>query len=397
MLPTRRGSQGLVAVVAMGDELIGSGKLQIAAELLEQLKAAFPESLGARLLGLRLDLAGDRPGQALEGAREALRIDPLNPAALAIELRARRALGESGEGVATARKRLAAIDPDHPQIGEGPQPPTFAGIGFMHLRQGRQLLAQRWLGEAMQSEDWPELGAAIAQLQLESGQVRVALESAGAVLVQLPDCLPANLVCAQANAELGKLALADKHLKRARRFDPEFELARRLYARLPVSRLDLPSAPELDLPEMLLARARRTLDPPPEPAADSESAPDPVGEYIPPSSRFLPAAEAGAEAESEPAGAAPTAEPPTPSATGELARLMESGRWPEVLELLRSSAHLLDAGRFDSLPPDGLPRLADELVRLNLSDLATEAYRLAGLRSAGVAPEAAANFESPDN
>lgn len=397
MLPTRISSQRLAAIVAMGDELIRFGKPQIAGDLLEQLKAAFPDSLGTRLLGLRLELAGDRPGEALEGAREALRIDPLNPAALAIEVRARCALGESGDGVATARSRLAAVAPGHPHIDQEPPAPTLAGIGFMHLRQGRQLLAQRWLGEALQAEDWPELGAAIAQLQLESGQVRVALESARTVLDQLPDCLPANLVCAQANAELGKLALADKHLKRARRFDPEFELARRLYARLPVSRLELPSVPDLELPEMLLARARRVLDPPTESVADAESAPDPVGEYSPPSSRFLPAEEAGGEADPDPENAADSAERHVPTATGELARLMEAGRWPAVLELLRGSAHLLDAGQFDSLPSDGLPRLADELVRLDLSDLATEAYRLAALGSVPADPESAADDASLEN
>ena len=293
MIPTRNSSQRLAAVVAMADELVSAARPQIAADLLEQIKAAFPDSLGARLLSLRLDLAGDRPSEALDGAREVLRIDPMNPAALAIELQARHAVGESREGIATARSRLAAIAPDHPQIGEDPLAPTLAGIGFMHLRQGRQLLAERWLGEAAQSEDWPELAAAIAQLQLESGQVRGALESARTVLDELPDCLPANLVCAQANAELGKLALADKHLKRARRFDPEFELARRLYGRLPVSRLELPSIPALELPEMLLARAQRALDPPAEPVADTESTPDPVGEYSPPSSRYLPAGDSG--------------------------------------------------------------------------------------------------------
>ena len=393
MIPTRSSSQRLAAVVAMADELVGAARPQIAADMLEQIKAAFPDSLGARLLSLRLDLAGDRPSEALDGAREALRIDPTNPQALAIELQARHALGESGEGIATARSRLAAIAPDHPQIGPETPAPTLAGIGFMHLRQGRQLLAQRWLGEAAQTEDWPELAAAIAQLQLESGQVRGALESARAVLDKLPDCLPANLVCAQANAELGKLALADKHLKRARRFDPEFELARRLYGRLRVSRLELPSIPELELPEMLLARARRALDPPAEPVADTESAPDPVGEYSPPSSRFLPAEDAG----SGPDSATETPDSHVPAATGELARLMEAGRWPAVLELLRGSAHLLDPGQFASLPPEGLPRLADELVRLNFSELATEAYRLAERRSAPAVSEPAADDASPDN
>ncbi|MXY12612.1 MAG: hypothetical protein F4Y46_01005 [Chloroflexi bacterium] len=62
--------------------------------MLEQIKAAFPDSLGARLLSLRLDLAGDRPSEALDGAREALRIDPTNPAALAIEHQGRHELGE---------------------------------------------------------------------------------------------------------------------------------------------------------------------------------------------------------------------------------------------------------------------------------------------------------------
>ncbi len=397
MLPTQKYSQRLADVVAMGDELICAAKPQIAGELLELIKDAFPGSLGARLLALRLQLAGDRPGDALDGAREALRIDPLNLAALAIELQARRALGESGEGVATALSRLAAIAPDHPQIGPKPPAATLAGIGFMHFRQGRQLLALRWLGEAAQAEDWPELGAAIAQLQLECGQVRVALESARAVLDQLPDCLPVNLVSAQANAELGKLALADKHLKRARRFDPEFELARRLYARLPVSRLELPSLPELALPEMLLARVRRALDPPAEPAADSEPAPDPVGEYSPPSSRFLPSEESGGETESGPDDAAKTDEPQAPEATDELARLMEGQQWPAILELLRGSSHLLDAGRFGSLPTEGLPRLADELVRLNLPDLAAKAYRIAEDRTVPAFPEPAADDASPEN
>ena len=381
MIPTAKNSRRLADVVALGDELICAGKPQIAAELLEQIKGAFPDSLGARLLALRLELAGERPGEALTGARETLRIDPLNPAALAIELGARRALGESGEGVATARGRLAAIAPDHPQIGPEPPAATLAGIGFMHLRQGRQLLALRWLVEAAQAEDWPELGSAIAQLQLECGQVRLALESSCAVLKELPDCLPANLVCAQANAELGKLALADKHLKRARRFDPELEQAGRLYARLPVSRLELPSAPDLELPEMLLARVQRALDPPTEPVADAEPAPDPVGEYSPPSSRFLPAEEAGGKAVEGSEDAAETPEPHVLAATSELAGLMEAERWPAALEMLRGSAHLLDAGQFGSLPPEHLPRLADELVRLNLSDLAAEAYRLAELRT----------------
>ena len=76
---------------------------------------------------------------------------------------------------------------------------------------------------------------------------------------------------------------------------------------------------------------------------------------------------------------------------------MEAGRWPAVLELLRGSAHLLDAGQFESLPPDGLPRLADELVRLNFSELATEAYRLAERRSAPAIQESAADDPSPEN
>lgn len=232
MLATEKESRSLAAAAALGGKLIDASKREIAAELLEQINASFPDSLVARLLALRLELAGDRPGEALAGTRKALQIAPLSPAALEIELRARRALGEAGEGVATALGRLAAIAPDHPQIGPDRLAPTLAGIGFMHLRQGRGLLAERWLREAVETEDWPELGAAIAQLQLEGGQVRVALESAQAVLEPLPDCLPANLVCAQANAELGKLALADKHLKRARRFDPEFKLARRLYAQI---------------------------------------------------------------------------------------------------------------------------------------------------------------------
>jgi tetratricopeptide (TPR) repeat protein len=391
MHSTQINSRRLSDVVALGVDLICAAKPQIAAEMLEQIQGVFPDSLGARLLAQRLSLAGDRPGEALEGARESLRIDPLNPAVLAIELRARQALAESGEGLATARGRLAAIAPDHPQLGPEPLSPSLAGIGFMHLRQGRQLLAQRWLGEAMPAEDWPELGSAIAQLQLECGQIRLALESARAVLAMLPDCLPANLVCAQANAELGKLALADKHLKRARRFDPELALARRLYARLAVSRLELPSAPKLDLPEMLLARAQRVLDPPDDPVADSEPAPEPIGDYSPPSPRFLPADEAGGEPTGGPEDAAKFPEPHVLAATGELARLMESDQWPAALDLLRGSAHLLDAGQLDSLPVEHLPRLADELVRLNHSDLAVEAYRLAELRSPPPVPESAEN------
>ena len=397
VIQTQSNSRRLADVVALGDELIAAAKPQIAAELLEQASAAFPDSIGARLLALRLELASERPTEALAGARQALQIDPLNPAVLAIELQARRDLGESGEGVATACSRLAAVSPGHPQIGPEPPAPSLAGIGFMHLRQGRQLLAQRWLGEAAEAEDWPELGATIAQLQLEGGQVRVALESARSVLEKLPDCLPANLVCAQANAELGKLALAHKHLQWARRYDPEHELARRLYARLPVSRLELPAIPDLDLPEMLVARARRALDPPQEPVTDAEPVPEPVGEYSPPSSRFLPAEDSGGEIEAEPDDAFAAPEPRPPGAVEELARLMEAGQWPAALELLRSSAHLLDAGQIGYLPPDGLPRLADELMRLNLPGLAAEAYRLAETRAAPAIPETTDADSSTEN
>ena len=399
MNPAAKDSPRLASIAALAGELLDAGKPQIAAELAEQIGAQFPDSLVARLLDLKLMLARDRPDEALAGAERALGIDPFSPAALAIALRARRALGESGAGIAAARDRLAAVAPGDPELAREPVAPTRAGIGFMHLRQGRQLLAQRWLAEAMPAEAWPELGAVIAQLQLEGGQIRAALASAGAIFDLLPECLPASLVSAQANAELGKLALAHKHLTMARRFDPEFELARRLYARLPVSRLELPPAPALEIPEMLLARARRALDPPPEPAVGTGSAPDPVGEYRPPSGRFLPSAAAGGEP-----GSAPEAPdspepggPPALAVTGELARLMGQEHWPAVLELLAGSAHLLDPGQLPFLPRSGLPRLADELVRLGLPELAAAAYRLADPVPAATAPEAANSGPQPEN
>ena len=383
------------AIVALAAELLDASKDQVAAELIERVGAEHPDYLGVRLLESRLEVSAGRPSEALAGALGVLMIDPLNADALAVELRARRALEQSAEEVGAVLRKLAAIAPAHPEGGPRAPAPTLATIGFMHLRQGRNLLAQRWLEDAIEEDGWPELRAAIAQLQLEDGQVRAALASAQSVLEQLPECLPANLVCAQAHAELGKLTLADKHLKRAGRYDPEFELARRFYARLPVSRLELPPAPDLELPEMLLARAQRALEPPPDPAAAPPYVPEPVGEYNPPSERFLPARDDAGHEDTDP-GPART-DPQSLALSGQLARFIEEGQWPLVLELLESGVNLLDPGQLESLPRSGLPRLADELLRMDRPDLAAEAYRLAESQPPPADREATAGEPSPDN
>ncbi len=388
-------------VIALAANLLDHAKLQIAAELVEQVNGPFPDCLAARMLSLRLELANDRAAEALAGAIDLLRIDPLDPAVLAIELRARRQLNEIGVGIDTTVRRLAAVAPQHPELGNATIAPTWAAIGFMHLRQGRHLLAQRWLDQALDTEKWPELELAIAQLQLEGGQLRAALKSSEEVLELLPNCVPANLIFAQANAEFGKLALAEQHLQRTRRFDPEFDQARRLYSRLPVSRLELPPAPRLDPPEMLLARAQRALQPPSDPSLDPvgepASEPEPVGDYRPPSTRFLPAQNDSGKSASESGSIGPEPDPVTQAATADLARLMSENDWPAALKLLESVANMLDSGWLARLPSAGLPRLADELVRLNRGELAAEAYRLTQSQTAPAAPGATDPDAQSDN
>ena len=379
-------------VIALAARLLDRSKLELADELVAQVNGAFPDCLVARMLSLRLELARERAAEALAGTIDLLRIDPLNPEVLEIELQARRQLDASGDGIEAAARRLAAVAPGHPVLDGFAIAPNRAAIGFMHMRQGRHLLAERVFSEARATENWSELAVAIAQLQLEGGQVRAALNTSTQVLEQMPNCLPANLVFAQANAEFGRLALAGQHLQRTRRLDPEFALARRLYERLPVSRLELPPVPGLDLPEVLLARAQRALGPAPEPmpAAAPAPVPDPaeLGEYHPPSSRFLPRPQDGGDPDVGAEAAPPAADPVVLTSAGDLGQLLAEDNWPLAIQLLEGTAKLLDAGFLAGLPSHCLARLGDELVRLDRPDLAAEAYRLDRRQRAPSAPDA---------
>lgn len=358
--------------------LLEEKKLQVASELMALVSDPFPQSLPGRLVGAELALAKGEAADALETVRAVLQIDPLNPRALLLAMRAGQAaeLPECELGLAISH--LAESDRDcreiqvlARQLGSRPKR-SLAAVGFMHLAHGRLLLAERYLQAGMRVWNRPQLGLAIAQIQLETFRMNSALETCQDLGAHFPTCLPADLIAAQANAELGMLDKARSLLDRTSSLDPGFERARRIYARLPVSRIEPPPPPLLVVPEILLNSIRRILEPDERRVELASPPPMPSAEFVPPSERFLPLAPAPNNVGNVDHGGEAFDEMPEPAS---LPALIAEGDWAKVWSVLEYAQDLVDDQLLAAVPPERLQRLGDELTRLGRSDLAEAAYR----------------------
>ena len=357
--------------------LIEGNKLQVATELIALVTDPFPQSLPGRLVGAELALAKGEPDDALETVRDILQIDPLNPRAHLLAMRAGDAPDLPEYELGLAISHLAESDRDCQdiqalarQLGLRPER-SLAAAGFMYLAHGRLLLAERYLQAAMRVWNRPQLALAIAQIQLETFRMNGALETCRDLGAHFPTCLPADLIAAQANAELGMLDKARSLLDRTSRLDPGFERARQIYARLPVSRIEPPPPPLLVVPEILLNSVRRILEPDERRVELASPPPEPSAEFVPPSERFLPLAPAANnDGNVNPDAAAD--QMPKPAS---LPALIAEGDWTKVWSVLEYTHDLVDDQLLAAVPAERLQRLGDELTRLGRSDLAEAAYR----------------------
>ncbi len=349
-----------------------------AAKLLAVLTVAWPMNCPARLERARLRLARGRVSAALSDARFVLDIDPLAGPANLLSLQARRALGEGATTLADDLAQLVAIDP----VSEGvvrlarqcaiEPAQSRAGIGFMHLRAGRLLLAERYLDDARELEHWPALGIPVASIQLQTGRAHSVLRTCERLADNYADCLPAMLLAAQAYAELGQLDASAEQLAASVQYDAEYLLARTLFESLPVSRIRLPDAEPLPVPVALVAAVDDIL------GGNSSAVPAPPQselhdvtaeeEFVPPSERLLPQPTTNDVGESD------ESLPRVESNAGELPNLIATENWPQVAIVLQFAGNQLDEELLAQTPPDLLSRLGDELTRAGLTELAELTY-----------------------